>query len=78
MYNPGWRNHPNFSWKQNQGGTSECKDPIPSRISGTAAQSAHFSSACIFTSISFGRNNEDIHPIKWPADARTPKVHHDQ
>jgi hypothetical protein len=19
-YNPGWRNHPNFSWKQNQGG----------------------------------------------------------
>jgi uncharacterized coiled-coil protein SlyX len=21
-YNPGWRNHPNFSWKQNQGRTS--------------------------------------------------------
>ena len=19
VYNPGWRNHPNFSWKQNQG-----------------------------------------------------------
>jgi hypothetical protein len=58
--------------------TLEFKDPIPSRISGTAAQSAHFSSACIFTSINFGRNNEDIHPIKWLADARNPEVHHDR
>jgi hypothetical protein len=58
--------------------TLECKDPISPRISGTAAQSAHFSSACIFTSISFGRNNEDIHPIKWLADARNPEVHHDR
>jgi hypothetical protein len=22
-YNPGWRNHPNFSWKQNQGGAPQ-------------------------------------------------------
>jgi hypothetical protein len=22
-YNPGWRNHPNFSWKQNQGGAHQ-------------------------------------------------------
>ena len=23
MYNPGWRNHPNFSWKQNQEGAPQ-------------------------------------------------------
>ena len=58
--------------------TSECKDPIPSQISSTVTQSAYFSSAYIFTSISSGRNYEDVHPIKWPADAKAPEVHYDQ
>jgi hypothetical protein len=58
--------------------TSECKDPIPSRISSTIAKSAYFSSACIFTSISYRRNYEDVHPIKWPANARALGIHYDQ
>jgi hypothetical protein len=58
--------------------TSECYKSISSWISYTAAKSAYFSSACIFISISSGRNNEDIHSIEWLADARAPKVHDNQ
>jgi hypothetical protein len=32
-YNPGWRNHPNFSWKQNQGGAPQnAKTQYPPRF----------------------------------------------
>ena len=32
-YNPGWRNHPNFSWKQNQGGAPQnAKTHYPPRF----------------------------------------------
>jgi hypothetical protein len=58
--------------------TSERYKSISSWISYTAAKSAYFSSACIFISISSGRNNEDIHSIEWSADARAPEVHDDQ
>ena len=29
VYNPGWRNHPNFSWKQNQDQVSQLKPTFP-------------------------------------------------
>jgi hypothetical protein len=58
--------------------TSRCYKSISSWFLGTAAQSAYFSSACTFISISSGRNNEDIHSKEWSADARAPEVHDDQ
>jgi hypothetical protein len=39
MYNPGWRNHPNFSWEQNQpgkqGGAPQAQNQYPSGFSLT-------------------------------------------
>jgi hypothetical protein len=41
-YNPGWRNHPNFSWKQNQP-TNQGGFPPTNQNPGRSAQPASFS-----------------------------------
>jgi hypothetical protein len=46
-YNPGWRNHPNFSWKQNQptnqGGAPLAQNHYPSRFPPTYQNQGHSS-----------------------------------
>jgi hypothetical protein len=73
-YNPGWRNHPNFSWKQNQlmtqGGSSP--NSIPPWISSTGSPSkssypastiisSPYSSPCLFSTVHFGRHPQGLH-----------------
>ena len=78
-YNLGWRNHPNFSWKQNQGGAPQnAKTHYPPGFQAQQHNQPTPPSACLFTPISSRRNHEDIHPIEWSADARASEIHYDQ
>jgi len=75
-YNPGWRNHPNFSWKQNQPMTlggfltspilntpwiSSTGSPSKSSYPASTIISSPYSSPCLFFTIHSGRHSQGLH-----------------